>query len=438
MATTKVGIYRSYRGPVPVGPDGSALPKSEWARKRPFSWVVRWYGSDGNRYSKSFESRKEADRFSESRQPDVPKGHGDPPKAARSAFFIVSTFRSPRDPWHARRCWGQTSALRQLASRVGWDRDLRKITSRDIEGFRAWRSECPNVESAATVNKDVKILKRLFNLAASRGYLARGHNPCVGVTLLKVGEKRPPCMSPAKFELLYGEARRLIDRAMLVVLYVTGIRRGEASHLLWDDVDFERSIVHVARHGAGRYVQKWTPKDHERREVPLPAKAVELLRSWKEQAPADCPYVFMDAARWEAYRDCVDRREWPADRELVNNLLRKFETMVRRAGIGTYTLHDLRRSCITNWARKGLPIHVAQKLAGHAEIKTTQKFYLSVQDEDLEAARSAQQEIVGGLKSVEPRGATDHLLTILPKNPGCLKRKLFTPGTQLPPEAEVA
>ncbi len=39
----------------------------------------------------------------------------------------------------------------------------------------------------------------------------------------------------------------------------------------------------------------------------------------------------MDAARWEAYRDCVDRGEWPVDRELDNNLLRKFETMVSRS-----------------------------------------------------------------------------------------------------------
>ncbi len=252
---------------------------------------------------------------------------------------------------------------------------------------------------------------------------------------MKVGEKRPPYLSPGKFELLYAEARRLIDQAMLVVLYVSGIRRGEMSHLTWDDIDFERYILHVARHSASRYVQKWTPKDHERREIPLPEKAIELLRSWKDHAPEDCPYVFMDPHRWEFYRGRVDRKEWGESRELINNTLRKFETMTKRAKIGKYTLHDLRRSCITNWARKGLPIHVAQKLAGHAEIKTTQKYYLSVQDEDLQAARAAQQEIVGALAPVV---ATDHLLTIRPRNRCCLKRREFTPGTQLPTEAEVA
>src|SRR5439155_19787295 len=125
------------------------------------------------------------------------------------------------------------------------------------------------------------------------------------------------------FELLYAEARRLIDQVMLVVLYVTGIRRGEMSNLLRDDIDFDRSILHVARHSAGRYVQKWTPKDHERREIPLPEKAMELLRTWKDHAPKDCPYVFIDADRWEFYRDAVDQKAWRENRELVNNMLRK-------------------------------------------------------------------------------------------------------------------
>ena len=40
--------------------------------------------------------------------------------------------------------------------------------------------------------------------------------------------------------------------------------------------------------------------------------------------------------------------------------------------------------------------------AGHADIKTTQKSYLSVQDEDVIKSRRLQQEIVGGLKVTDP------------------------------------
>jgi integrase len=432
MATTKVGIYRSYYGPAPLDQTGQPLPKNKWVNTRLFSWVVRWFGSDGKRYSKSFETRKEAERFAESKQPDVRRGHGDLPQRCTLQQFYREHVQLSKGSVARKTLLQQLSTMRELATIIGWYRDLGRIESRDIETFRAARSEA--VASAATVNKDVRTLRRLFNLASKRGYLTHGQNPCTGVGLLEVGETRPRFMSPAKFESVFAAATRLVDQAMLILLYTTGIRRGEMSHLTWDDIDFEQLILHVARHKADDYVQKWTPKDHERREIPLPEKAVELLHLWKEQSPKDCPYVFMDAERWQYYRDCVDRGVWNENQELVNNLLRKFITMTKRAKIGRFTLHDLRRSCITNWVRRGRPIHVVQALAGHADIETTRRYYLSVQEEDLAAARAAQQEIV---RDLEPTGATDQLLTNSGPKRQFPKRKIFRDGTQLPHETEV-
>ena len=67
MATEKVGIYRKYHGVVPVNALGVPAPKSEWPRLRPFRWAVRWFGSGGKRFSKSFESRREAERYAETK-----------------------------------------------------------------------------------------------------------------------------------------------------------------------------------------------------------------------------------------------------------------------------------------------------------------------------------------------------------------------------------
>ncbi len=90
---------------------------------------------------------------------------------------------------------------------------------------------------------------------------------------------------------------------------------------------------------------------------------------------------------------------------LISN--RRLATLRKRAGVAPFSYHDLRRSCITNWA-KVLPIHVVQQLAGHSDIKTTQQFYLSVRDEDLAKAQSVQQELVCNIPVV---GATDPKLT---------------------------
>jgi site-specific recombinase XerD len=48
---------------------------------------------------------------------------------------------------------------------------------------------------------------------------------------------------------------------------------------------------------------------------------------------------------------------------------------------------------ISNWARI-LPIHVVQKLAGHSDIKTIQKYYLTVEENYLKKAKAVQTEIL--------------------------------------------
>ena len=69
----------------------------------------------------------------------------------------------------------------------------------------------------------------------------------------------------------------------------------------------------------------------------------------------------------------------------------------------------MRRSCITNWAGD-LPIHVVQQLSGHSDMRTTQTYYLSVNEEDVEKAKRLQGQL---LKRIGDRGKTDPLLTHL-------------------------
>jgi len=65
-------------------------------------------------------------------------------------------------------------------------------------------------------------------------------------------------------------------------------------------------------------------------------------------------------------------------------------------------VEDLRRSCITNWAKE-LPAHVAQRLAGHSSLETTVRYYLAVHEEDLERARRVGDALDLGADSTDPR-----------------------------------
>ena len=79
------------------------------------------------------------------------------------------------------------------------------------------------------------------------------------------------------------------------------------------------------------------------------------------------------------------------------NLDRNFRLLRGKAGVGECVLHDLRRSAITNWAKK-LPIQVVQQLAGHSDISMTRKYYLAVRAEDLASASKLLNKLLAKAK----------------------------------------
>ena len=77
---------------------------------------------------------------------------------------------------------------------------------------------------------------------------------------------------------------------------------------------------------------------------------------------------------------------------------RDFDAIRCPANVVKCTLHDLRRSAITNWAKR-LPIQAVQVLAGHSSITTTRKYYLAVRAEDFTSANEWLNKILAGTHS---------------------------------------
>ncbi len=211
----------------------------------------------------------------------------------------------------------------------------------------------------------------------------------------------------------------------MVTIYTTGLRLREVINLTWQDIDFESNQLYVTRKKATGFVQAWTPKDHQMRMIPLAAQAVNLVAAWQSVAPEGCPYVFMERSRWHYYRSRVDAGRWRAGTDLVNNPLRCFKTICRQAGVGIYSFRDIRCSCITNWARQ-LPIYVVQQLAGHSDMRTTQRYYLLVQPEDLDKARDVQSQLLGPIPQADlmaPKVTFSHQRRLFPDRQSCQSKR---------------
>ena len=75
--------------------------------------------------------------------------------------------------------------------------------------------------------------------------------------------------------------------------------------------------------------------------------------------------------------------------KVVNNFGRNFGVILQRAGIENGAFHDLRRTAICNWFEEGMSEFDVTKLAGHADFRTTHRFYLRVRDDLVHRVRQA-------------------------------------------------
>ena len=115
------------------------------------------------------------------------------------------------------------------------------------------------------------------------------------------------------------------------------------------------------------YGQTHTPKTGQR-EIPI-APALARLLGPLEEGPRDGYLALNDhGKRWGQY-----------------GLDQAFERVRKRAGLEGWSVYCLRHYAITFWLRRGIPVHVVQRMAGHKHLSTTQR-YVHFLKEDLEEA----------------------------------------------------
>lgn len=395
MAHTKVSVTRKYYGKVPLDRTGKPIPKNLWPRRRKFSWEVRWYDSEGKRLSKSFKDRKEAEEHARKLQDKVNIGKADKPKQITLWDFIKEHKKLMKGQVAYSTLVDQERTLNLFKDHVGGDAQLNKIHPRDAESFVSYRLS--KKLAPATVNKDIRTLRSIFNLAIEpRGYIAEGMNPFEKIKQRKVADKPVKYVSTEELTAVLEETPDLWWKTYLMVAYTTASRKNELLNLTWADVDFENNEIRFVPKKATKKLLFWEPKDHDSRTIPVPEGVIQLLVNLQNQADEFSPYVFVTGQRLARIMKRRVKGKWNENSEIINNMLTRLKIFCKRAKVGEFCFHDLRRSCITNWA-KLLPIHAVQDLAGHSKIETTRKYYLSVGKSDRDLARKIQEEVMAKL-----------------------------------------
>ena len=234
--------------------------------------------------------------------------------------------------------------------------DLREISSEDAEGFLVYLAGCKNPYTKKALSGShryglISGVKKFFTyLYLSEKLMA---NPFKSVGYPEVTDRIPfTVLSREEVEaLLLSVEKRygLKGRAMVEMLYGTGLRVGELCRLEVRDVDVKERLVFV-RSGKGR-------KD---RVVPLPAGCAGACRAYLKTRPLRGRYLFSFKTRVPLHISTVER------------IIREG---AKEAGIKKrVTPHCLRHTYATHLLEGGLDVRYIQELLGHAFVTTTEVY----------------------------------------------------------------
>jgi integrase/recombinase XerD len=266
------------------------------------------------------------------------------------------------------------------------DRSPDQISARDVLEYVEWlRQERGNGPSA--VNRQVTILRNLYRAMVSMNHLDPSGNPMRSFPKIKpVPRKLPEVLNLDQIKSLLAcpppdTVLGLRDRAMLNLLYGTGIRASECAGLRERDADLEQRQIRVI--GKGGHA----------RTLPLNETVVEALQMYRMvRGPASLESPFFRS-----------RRGRGISRGVVYERVR---TLARQSRVGRISPHTLRHTFATHLVHQGVNLVTIRDLLGHRQITSTQ-LYLHVTARDLRDA--AIRHPIGRL--------TDRLAALLP---GCV------------------
>ena len=223
----------------------------------------------------------------------------------------------------------------------------------EITDFMAKR----RVDKATSANRRLTVLKRFFRYMIRQNLLTE--DPCLNLRPAKQAMRFPTSLSEAQVEALLQapnieENLGLRDRAMLELMYASGLRVSEIIVLKLIHLRLNEGIIHIIG-----------GKGNKERLVPFGGEAAQWLQQYIEQARPPLlenktsEYLFV--GRHTA--NCLTRQAfW--------YVIKRYATL---AGIQEHlSPHTLRHAFATHLLNHGADLRVVQLLLGHADISTTQ------------------------------------------------------------------
>ena len=232
--------------------------------------------------------------------------------------------------------------------------DAAQVSQNDVRGYAQYLKGC--AKSEATVVRSVASLKSFYSYLVSRRVLAV--NPAKGYTPAKVERKLPEILTGKEVELFLeqpdpSDPKGCRDKAMLELLYATGIRVSELIALDVSDINLTVGFIRCRGNGKERM-------------IPMYRAAVRALRAYGEDVR---PQLIRDADETAFFVNLGGER---MSRQGFWKIVKHYQ---EKAGIAKdITPHTLRHSFAVHLLENGADIGSVQELMGHCDISSTQLY----------------------------------------------------------------
>ena len=245
--------------------------------------------------------------------------------------------------------------LRQFASYTGERQlELTDVTETRVSTYLDFLSG--QGKSPATVSRSLASIKGFYHYLVSKGVMEE--NPAAHVASVKSEKKLPQVLTGKEVERLLAQPKctdmkGYRDKAMLELLYATGIRVTELISLNLTDVNLAGSFIHCESKGKERI-------------IPLYPAAVDALA------------VYMQNIRPKMIADINEQAlfvNMNGDRMSRQGFWKIVESYQEKAHIDKdITPHTLRHSFAAHLLENGADLHSIQEMMGHSDISSTQVY----------------------------------------------------------------
>lgn len=241
---------------------------------------------------------------------------------------------------------------------------LDQFTKQHMIGFISKHLE---THKPGSVNRVTILLRYIFNCAIRWEVSGISKNPTVGISLLEENNKKERFLTAAEANALIGALKHSENQMLqyiIPMLILTGARKNEVLTAQWQDFNLDQRVwrIPLAKSGKARH-------------VPISDGVLTLLDSVPMHE--GCPYVFAN----------------PKTRKPYVSFFASWHTARKSVGLSDVRVHDLRHSFASFLVNRGRSLYEVQRILGHTQIMTTQRYAHLSQDSLLAAVNEISKAL---------------------------------------------